>query len=308
MNDYLSHLERTYIDRSCDSRSFVNEWRQILSLYPPNILQYINNERPSLLIAKYAGDLGIAIFWIVQAILIRAFLKDVSMLISSFPVTFAENIIGALAHSEDINMPTVFREIDKNFLFSGKKKYITGGTHANIILLTARRHDESSVSSLFMISRDMIPPESVKKLSLPFLRTIEHASLEMNEVLIPQNHLIPIDSLYLRRFLARWSIIERALIAEAVVGICRYVASKIDFQSALQKSLIVQIEKLLLKTQNGVREMLTAALAEEKIPMALPLMEIAECYAKLKDLIAHPHLPQEISLRADDLSILEKFS
>ncbi len=305
----LDEIEHSYVARCDDRGEFKNFWKAVVSNFPPDISKCTEVPRPSLLLARDAGDLGLAIMWIVQTVLIRPILHDIGINEVVFlqgESLVGENIIGALAHSEDRNFPAILRETAEHISISGKKKYITGGRYADFLLVTARKEGDDAVSSLLIIPHEAIAPETLQNISLPMLRTIEHASLEMHNLVVPRNTLVQIEPSQLRRLLKRWSIMERAFIAEAFLGLCAYIAQKLENRNLISINLKTEISSLLEKTREFVTEMFYAALSFQRIP-DMPYVDIIKCYTWLKESISStPSLPPEIALRLSDLALFEK--
>lgn len=310
MMPLLEEIERTYVSR-CDNRGdFKGFWKDLTEKFPPHISVCSDAPRPSLLLARDAGDLGLAILWIVQTVIVRPMLRDLGINEIFFreeKIAIIENSIGALAHSEDRNCPAIIREGEGESIISGKKKYITGGTYADFLLITARKEGEETSSALILLPKAAIPSDSFREISLPMLRTIEHSSLELRDLAFPRHSLIPIEPAHLRRLLKRWSIMERAFIAEAFTGLCMYIAQKLEGRNLIPENFHFEIKSLLARIQENVTEMLHAALSGQKIPETLPFLEILGCHARLKESIppAMP-LPPEIALRLSDLALFEK--
>ncbi len=310
MVSLLQEIEHTYVTR-CDNRSeFKSLWENVASMFPPDISKYADAPRPSLLLALEAGDLGLSIMWIVQTAVIRPILCDLGIheiVTGNSTTAVSESSIGALAHSEDKNFPATICEKAGRISISGKKKYITGGTYADFLLVTARKEGEDAVSTLLAIPQKTLSPESFQKINLPMLRTIEHASLDLHHALVPQSSILPIAPSHLRQLLKRWSIIERGFIAEAYIGLCMYIAVKLENIHLIPHGLHIEIKSLLERINENVTEMLNAALSGLRVPEILPFNEIIMSYVELKDSIPPVEsLPLEIALRFADLVLFEK--
>ncbi len=305
----LDEIEHSYAARCDDHSEFNDLWKKVISRFPPDISKCTEVPRPSLLLTRDAGDLGLAIMWIVQTVLVRPILQEIGtdeIIFSQGEFIVGESTIGALAHSEDRNFPAILHETDEGIRISGKKKYITGGRCADFLLVTARKEGDDAVSSLLMIPREAIAPESLQSLSLSILRTIEHASLEMHNLAIPRHTLVQVEPSQLHRLLKRWSIMERAFIAEAFLGLCAYIAQKLENRNLISINIKTEISSLLEKTREFVTEMLYAALSFQRIP-DMPYVDIIKCYTWLKESISStPSLPPEITLRLSELALFEK--
>lgn len=309
MTPLLDKIERTYLDRCENNSTFKKLWQEAVSEYPPDISRCLKSPRPSLSLSRDAGDLGLAIMWIVQTAIVRPILNDIGII--ELPIgegkAASAHHIGALAHSEDRNFPAIINESTERIIVSGKKKYITGGTNADFLLLTARREGDDNTTALIVLPKEAIAPESFKNLTLPMLRTIEHASLELHECVLSRENLMPIEPSHLRRSLKRWSIIERAFIAEAFIGLCAYIAIALEHSNLMAKSMHPGITSLLEKLEKNVTQMLNTALMNERIPDILPFDEIIKCYVQLKEsLPPSSSLPPELRLRLSDLALFEK--
>jgi len=254
MFSLFKELNNNYLDRTQNLNLQKKAWVSLAREYPPNLANYNNQidffKHPSLSLASEIGDLGLALLWIVQTVLVRSFLKEIS------PEFIAqnkleENLIGSLAHSESKNKPfTVFKN-KNNLVLSGQKKYITGGLTSDFILLTARSSQESKVNSIILLLTSDLPKEALEEISLKGFKTTSHARLFLKSFTLSTNQLIVIDPRLLRKSLKKWGIIEKSMILEAYLGLFLYLAERIDYKGKNLKAIkdILEIETKILQEQ-----------------------------------------------------------
>jgi alkylation response protein AidB-like acyl-CoA dehydrogenase len=192
----LHELEHSYLVRCNDVSHALSAWRDVARAFPPHMAQYAQSGMlPSRQLSGVSGDLGMAILWIVQATIVRLFIRDIIAAASGYHsrmATISATDIGALAHSEDRDSPVTIKETADSIVLSGTKKYITGGIAADFLLITARQTGDDGVTKLVFLPRDYLPSGALVDLSLSILRTIPHASLKLNDLELPRDHLVMI--------------------------------------------------------------------------------------------------------------------
>ena len=234
METALTIIHDTYLDR-CDSPGRQKAaWRDTISPVLPPVLTTADAARPSVMLAREAGDLGCALLWIVQAALVRPFLQlvkrqpglrpDQQSLLS----TISETDCGALAHSEPGDAPVVVSANGTGLRLNGVKKYITAGSQADFILITAREPGENKVSRLLLLPISAVTPAEMEVLDLNALRTTSHGRLAMNNKTIPGLYLLPLSPSLLRKKLKVNGLVERCLILEAVLAVMTYLNQRLS--------------------------------------------------------------------------------
>lgn len=263
----LESLEASFAARSGDDSLFRAAWSGVAELMPPApFLPCDASEMPSFLLARHAGDLGFAILWIVQSTLVRSLLADLGPGIASMsgggPAT-----IGALAHSEDSAHPVKAMERGDAVELSGVKKYITGGIHADFVMVTARKPGDDKISSITAVPSASFPPGALCPLAMDSLKTTSHASLRLDAFAAPKTSVIGADPAALRKAIKRWSIIERSLIMQAYAGLVLYAAEKLEVRDAAGA-----IETALDDHNRLIAAQLASARGGERVPEGSSLL------------------------------------
>lgn len=269
MNNLITRIKKTYIERCSSYTLQKNIWKDLASFFKPDIKSCRLN-RPSALIAGETGDLGLAVLWIVQTALTRPIINDLVLAApeeSSFIslVSSIDNFsLCALAHSEDRNSPVTITEGKEHFQLNGLKKFITAGVNADYILITCREKDEAKINRIVMLNHELIDQGEMKDLNLPIMKSVSHTSINFINKEIPKITVPQIKGTDLRRSIKKWSIIERALIIEAFIPFLRYFNKAADAMGIK----IVQEEELQnhFSIQSGlVGKQLDEAFYKDKI-------------------------------------------
>lgn len=227
MKDLIDKINSTFLKRTEDLASQKDIWIDLAAQFRPEINQY-RTARPSTILARETGDMGLAVLWIVQSMLIRPILKDVSL-----NANITENIsrilsavdtccICALANSESASNPVVYEEDNGRIILSGEKKFITAGVNADLIIVTCRKPGEDKVSGIALVGRETIPSGSLFDLNLNIFRSVNHARLSFSRFSTDRDVIPEIDPAIVRRSLKKWGIIERALIMESFISFLLY--------------------------------------------------------------------------------------
>jgi len=260
MKDLIDRINSTFLTRTEDLSLQREIWRDLANQFRPEISQY-RTARPSTLIARETGDMGLAVLWIVESMLVRPILKDISLAaditenISGILSTVGTDSICALANSENPAEPVVYEERNGKIIFSGEKKFITAGANADLIIVTCRRPGEEKVSGVALVGRKSLPEGSLIDLNLNIFRSVSHTKLIINGFQ-PDNEIIPaLDPSVLRRSLKRWGIIERALIMESFISFLIYAGRLF----ASKNIIIPETEKLMdiqdLQTESANKQL-----------------------------------------------------
>lgn len=312
MKDLIDKINSTFLQRTSDLSAQKEIWEQIAIQFRPEINQY-RTARPSALLARETGDMGLAVLWIVQSMLIRPILKDVSLAsditeeISRILSAVGTTSICALANSESASNPVVYEEDNGNIILSGEKKFITAGANADLIIVTCRKPGEDKVSGIALIEKNTLPTDSLTDLNLSIFRSVNHARLSFNGFTADKKIIPELDPAILRRSLKKWGIIERALIMESFI-------SYLIYSNRLLKSKdikIVQDEELIsflsLQTES-VNSQLNEALYGKKIETRnADASEIFLIIGKFKEKFCEhiERFSEEEKIRLSDLELFD---
>lgn len=269
MKDLIDRINSTFLKRTEDIHVQREIWTDLANQFRPEISQY-RTARPSTLIARETGDMGLAVLWIVETMLIRPILKDLSLAanitedISRILSTVDTTSICALANSESPSAPVTYKEDNENIILSGEKKFITAGENASLIVVTCRKPGEEKVSGVALVEKTALPVNSLTDLKLNIFRSVNHAKLSFADFRADRGIIPELDPSVLRRSLKKWGIIERALIMESFISFLIYTARLF----ASKNIIIPESEKLMdiqdLQTESANKQ-LDEALYGKKI-------------------------------------------
>lgn len=290
MEHLLKKIEESYARRTGNPSLQKNCWERVTEILPPT-LAAVSSDSPysSGIIAEKSGDLGMALLWIVEASLIRGLLGE---LIKEEPSGsrlrgIAENIgpelIGALAHSEDKDAPLTLTEEGGRLLLSGRKKYITGGSTADFILITGREVGEEKISRMVLLPIGMLPPDALQELSLNTLGTISHASLNLERSGLPAHYAFSLEASTLRRALKKWSLIERSLILESFLGLMLYIMNRSSGLIVFEGNIRETVQRMRIDQTAVIRKQIASALEGTRVEEnRIPVQELLDCVQSLK--------------------------
>lgn len=250
--------------------------------------------------------------WIVQAVLVHSLIRETGNdaqgghTDQEIMDALRSDGIGALAHSEEAGNPFLFEQFGERLVLNGSKKYITGGTHCDFILLTARREGESKVSALIHLPASELPEGALVEISLPALRTTSHARLSLDEFTIDARHLLPLSGPQLRRGLRAWSIVERAFILRSYIALCIYIADRLpEFcGGALRAGLGELLSQQRVLAANQARQ----AADEARVPeQSIDLSRLFKLIAPLRAFFdgCGAEIPSRLLARAPDLGLFD---
>ena len=228
MKELIEFINRSFSERTGDISLQREAWTRLSSQFRPDISQY-RSIRPSTLIARETGDIGLAVLWIVETFLARPILSDISLnseinpVLSGIMSRVDSGSICALAHSESRENPAVLSGPDGTLTLRGEKKFITAGANADLILVSCRNPGEEKVSRIALLEKKDIPHESLVDLRLDIFKSVNHSKLVLDGLEIGEEAIPSIDPSLLRRSLKKWGIIERALIMESFISYLIYV-------------------------------------------------------------------------------------
>lgn len=245
MKNLLTDIESSFHHRFSGENRLLHLWKEISRHFPPTI-EALKEKEPHLVLSRDCGDMGLAILWIVQTILIHRLVElceDTKENKMALPADFGPSRIGALAHSEPGDDPVIIQETPSGTcLLSGTKKYITGGLTADVIFITARKSRNEKIDSLIVLPSSHIEKGHIKNLEMESLNTIDHGRLILRNLEIPESMIIQCEGRDLRRSIAVLSTLERDLIMESYIGSMLYLNNQM--QAVLGEP---PVEKVILK-------------------------------------------------------------
>lgn len=307
MSDSIfQQLEVSFENRIADPSLFKNTWDAFTAVYPPTHCLLDFNELPSTAAARESGDLGFAVLWIVQSVLIRCIHFDVNQ-IQPWSIPLKDNTIGAMAHSEydELKMTVSFAD-DESIILSGSKRYISGGTSADLILVTARKEYEDKFTHIISIPANTLPHNALNDITLSLLPTIKHARLLLEEFKCSSSQSSPVNGKALRKILKKWSLIERALIGEAYIGFLCYLTRNIPVKD--QNELISEAEYLLSVQKSFSRQQLENAFSDKHVDILGDVARVLNITQRLAQYaMEHPEkLNGSAIMRFKDLHLFNK--
>ncbi|MCU0845126.1 MAG: hypothetical protein MUC76_09400 [Spirochaetes bacterium] len=307
MDDFLKRLKSGYSARCGDSALRAAAWSELCGRYPPSIeaCAVAGKSPPSTLFARDAGDLGIALLWIVQAALVRPIATETGLYELRAP---SPSSIGALAHSEDTGRPMRALLEDRSLRLSGEKKYITGGLDADFLLITALE-ETGGTRRIIYLPMGLLPAGALAELELGMLRTTSHARLSLVDFTLDDVSLLPADGRTVNRAIKRWGMVERALILEAYIGLCIYLARLPVVSETLEPDIAERLDRLVDAQAKSRHDRVDAAMSGERIdPRDTEIVEVAELSKYISRRADPAGLPAEELSRIDDLDLARLFS
>ena len=250
--------------------------------------------------------------WIVQAVLVRSLILELGddarggHADPEISNALRSDGIGALAHSEEADNPFIFERFGERLVLKGSKKYITGGTHCDFILLTARRAGDSKVSSLIHLPASELPEGALEEISLPALRTTSHARLSLDEFTLHARHLLPLSGPKLRRGLRTWSIVERAFILRSYIALCVYMADRLP--ELCGGAMRAGLGELLSRQRVLAADQARQAAGEARVPeQSIDISRLFKLIAPLRAGLgtAGTEIPSRLLARAPDLGLFD---
>ena len=302
----LEKLEHSYTNRIQNHALFNDAWNLFVNDYPPTHCLLDFKELPSTSVALYAGDLGFAILWIVQSVLIRCIIYNINQL-QPWPLELHNNTIGAMAHTEPDTNRMIARYSDQNTLvLTGKKNYISGGTDADMVLVTARRPGENKFTKMIYIPAKRLPENALQDINLSILPSIKHSSLTLTDYSCNASQCCPVKDKELRKILKKWSLIERSLIGEAYIAFLLYLVKNIQLPE--QDKIIDQTQNLLSMQKSFSRQQLENAFSDKFIDT---LGDVASVLSITQLVASHcmeniNTLNNPIKARINDLNLFNK--
>ncbi len=233
MENFLKEIESSFHKRFSGENGLKKLWKEISSHFPPE-METLKDKSPHLILAGQCGDMGLAILWIVQTVLVHRLVEICRHSCSNKnnnppAIDLSGSRIGALAHSESPENPMIIEKISPGkFKLTGTKKYITGGLTADIIFVTARRQMGEKTDSLIVIPTSYLEKFHIEEVDLQSLNTINHGRLILKDLEISESMIIDCDAKDLRRTILILSKIERDLILESYIAYMQYLNDRLE--------------------------------------------------------------------------------
>ncbi len=305
---FFSELKKSYKDRCKDPKAAHAVWKKSVKQFPPDRLDTYET-RPSFLLARRAGDMGLALIWIVQAALTRPLIKA---FLDSEQNPETRNLlkqisgarIGALAISEDKTRPLIVQSTKGTLALDGEKKYITGGSFSDFILMAGRYPKEEKLSCMFLLPARDIPENAFKELDLGCFYTSRHARLALEAYHPPAAALLSATPSMIRKQLLIWGIIERSMIMESLAGLVIYLAEKVSEKSGETIVDIRELESGLGQISREINQQIQSARNGDFVkplsPMPKHLIFIMKHLKKIYE-NGQDHLSDELLYRYKDM-------
>jgi len=277
MKELIEIINSRFDERTTSLELQKRVWEAVAEYFRPDIRLY-GSMRPSVILARETGDLGLAVLWIVQAALARPVLNDITAGIEDSdgiaPVTSCinEKTIVALAHSEAADSPVTYSRGEDEVLLNGRTKFITSGRNADLIMVTCREDGAPKIDSIALVRKSSLPPGSFSPLDLKIMRTVNHAGLALNNLALANVQVPECDPALIRRSIKKWGIIERALIIEAFPAFllyCNYLFSEMNVTIASDDEIIALLERQSESAARQIEEAFSEKrISTENAPMA----------------------------------------
>lgn len=301
MKDLITLINGGIEARTGDLTMQKKVWEAAAGYFRPDISLY-RNTRPSVILARETGDLGLALLWIVQAALARPVFNDLVLAaedvsgLSDIIPGMNEKTILSLAHSESPAEPVTYMINGRDALLTGTKKFITAGRNSGIIMITCREAGAPKIDRIALTGIEELPSGAMNPLALKITRTVDHASLTMNQFRLDAGRLPAVDPSAVRRSVKKWGIVERALILESFIAFliyCNHLFSELGVTIASGDEIISLLEKQTQSASKQVEE----AVYEKQVTTANAGMEDI---IKLTGRFQHAYNEKEHELPADE--------
>jgi len=279
MIELLEQINSTYLQRTTDILEQKRIWIKLSGRFRPDLAQY-RAGRPSVIIARETGDLGLSVLWIVQTALIRPILKEIVLNakedkdLSAMLLRINQNSLCALAHSENSAMPVILNESNNKFILNGEKKFITAGENAEVIIVTCRIKGDEKISRIAIIDPANLPAGSLPDLKLDIMRSVSHTKLILNNTELSDFQIPRIAPIVIRRMIKKSGILERALIFEAFPSFLLY-AEKILTATGTEISETDEISAILeLQTASATKQIEESVYGEKINTANVPIQRL----------------------------------
>ncbi len=269
MTELLELIKSNYLQRTADIGEQKKIWTSLSGQFRPDLTLY-RTGRPSMLIAKETGDLGLSVLWIVQAALIRPILKDIVLKsendkeLSSMLSRVDHNSLCALAHSENSAAPVILTESGDGFKVTGEKKFVTAGKSSDLMIVSCRMPGDAKISRIAVIDPTSIADDSLPDLKLEILNSVSHTRLHLSDTFLKHFQIPRINPSEVRRMLKKWAILERSLIVEAFLAFLLY-AEKILIDAGAEISESEEIYSIIETQSDSVTKQIDEGTYSDRI-------------------------------------------
>lgn len=269
MIELLEQIKSEYLIRTANISEQKNIWVKLSQQFRPDLTLY-RTARPSTIIARETGDLGLSVLWIVQASLIRPILKELILKsgndkdLSEMLSRVDHSSLCALAHSEDSKAPVTLTESEKGFILNGEKKFITAGENAGLMIITCRIPGEEKISHIALVDSAALPKNTLPDLNLEIMRSVSHTKLVLNNIAVLPYQVPRLDESVIRRMMKKYGILERAMILEAFLSFMLY-AEKILNEAGAKLTAFDEICSLLELQSASVTKQIDEAVYTDRI-------------------------------------------
>lgn len=279
MMELLELIKSSFLQRTADLEEQKRIWIKLSGQFRPD-LTFFRTGRPSAIITREAGDMGLAVLWIVQAALIRPVLKEIvlksagSEELSLILNKIDHHSLCSLAHSENPASPVILSESGNGFVLNGEKKFITAGRNAELMIVTCRMPGDEKIGNIALIDPASLPENSLPDLNLNIFKSVSHAKLILNNTVVTNSRVPRIEASVIRRMMKKWGILERSLIMESFISFLMY-AEKILISAGAEISEYEEIYPLLLLQSDSVTKQIEEATYNDRIETAnIPLQKL----------------------------------
>lgn len=314
MIELLENIKSNYLKRTTDISEQKNTWIKLSEQFKPDLALY-RIARPSTIVTRETGDLGLAVLWIVQAALIRPILKEIILRcgndneVAEMLRIVNHNSLCALAHSENPAEPVMLSESESGYILNGEKKFITAGKNSELMMVTCRTAGDEKISRIALIDPSQLPDGSLPDLNLDIMKSVSHTKLILNNTSLHHFQIPRIDSGMIRRLVKKYGILERALILEAFLSFLLY-AEKILNAAGAELSLHDEISSLIELQSASVTKQIDEAVYSEKIETEnIPLQKIFPVIESFKKAYIKTEntLPDVEKVKLKDLFLFDSF-
>lgn len=308
MKELIQLVNTGYIERVTSLPMQKKVWEATTEFFRPDINLY-RNIRPSVILARETGDLGLAVLWIVQTALARPILHDITVHsqdisgLAAIAPEMTEKAIISLAHSEPVENPVSYTFSGEKAILNGIKKFITAGRNSSIIMVTCRGEGSDKPDRIAFTRSSELPGGSMHPLDLKIMRTVDHTGLTLKEFQLDKKRFADADPSVIRRSLKKWGIIERALILEAFMAFllyCNYLFREYSVTIASDDEIISVLDK---QSESATRQIDESVYEKLITTQNAGINEIMKITARFQNAFMEKQaeLPDEEKIRLADL-------
>jgi hypothetical protein len=312
MLELLEQIRSEYLIRTANIDEQKKIWIKLSEQFNPDLARY-RTARPSTIISRETGDLGLSVLWIVQTSLIRPILKEIMLKsengeeLSAILGKIDHSSLCALAHSEDSGAPVTLTETASVFTLNGEKKFITAGKNSGLMIATCRIPGEEKISHIALINSAALPENALPDLNLEIMRSVSHTKLVLNNIEIPAYQVPRLDGSVIRRMMKKYGILERAMILEAFLSFMLY-AERILNKAGADISAYDEISSLLEQQSASVTKQIDEAVYTDRIDTPnIPLQKVFPLVDEFKKayIKSEMTIPEDEKIKLKDLFLFD---